>query len=240
MSPRIVVGFLLLLAVGCRSDPLARAPALFVRASDLAEDFRFLRGSGIGIVIPVATARVENGTLEIQARKASLMLPDDKPYLLALYRLEVTSAQLDPQLRARIAADIANRASEHFLRAVQLEFWAEPGQRDWYRALLGDLRNRLAGKKPLTITAPPSWCHDPAWAASLPVDEIVPWHSEPATAADVDYPVTLCNWSLGVSTAGTGLHTRRRMYLDYTAGSWNANAVGVFRTNANSSQTASR
>ncbi len=79
----------------------------------------------------------------------------------------------DPHI---IAARIARLAGNPRTRALQIDFDATLSQRDFYRALLNDLRQRLPKGMPLSITALVSWCQGDDWLGSLPIDEAIPMY----------------------------------------------------------------
>src|SRR4030095_8793182 len=58
--------------------------------------------------------------------------------------------------------------------AIQIDFDALVSERDFYRALLQDLRAQLPNNVPLSMTALASFCIGDRWLDDLPVDEAVP------------------------------------------------------------------
>jgi len=58
--------------------------------------------------------------------------------------------------------------------AIQIDFDALVSERDFYRALLQDLRAQLPANVPLSMTALASFCIGDRWLDDLPVDEAVP------------------------------------------------------------------
>lgn len=92
--------------------------------------------------------------------------------------------------------------------ALQIDFDARRSQRDFYTALLRDLRRRMPSTTPLSITALASWCSTDDWIHRLPVDEAVPmlFRMEPdRRLAPPDLPwfrfrEPLCQSSVGIST----------------------------------------
>lgn len=57
---------------------------------------------------------------------------------------------------------------------VQLDMEARPAQRDFYRALVHQLRADLPRHLQLSVTALAWWCRSPAWLDGLAADEVVP------------------------------------------------------------------
>jgi hypothetical protein len=98
------------------------------------------------------------------------------------------------------------------VRAIQLDFDATASQRDFYAALLQEVRRQLRPDLPLSITALASWCIGDSWLDTLPagtIDEAVPMlfrmGAESANVANFlrthqQFRATACNASLGLST----------------------------------------
>jgi hypothetical protein len=57
---------------------------------------------------------------------------------------------------------------------VQLDMEAKPSQREFYRSLVRELRDRLPADVKLSVTALAWWCRSPAWLDNLAADEVVP------------------------------------------------------------------
>ena len=57
---------------------------------------------------------------------------------------------------------------------VQLDMEAKPSQREFYRSLVRELRERLPSQVKLSVTALAWWCRSPAWLDNLAADEVVP------------------------------------------------------------------
>lgn len=75
-----------------------------------------------------------------------------------------------------IASRIARLAENPHTKAIQIDFDATVSQRDFYRALLTDLRSKVPKSMPLSITALVSWCQADDWISDLPIDEAVPMY----------------------------------------------------------------
>ena len=58
--------------------------------------------------------------------------------------------------------------------AIQIDFDATSSERDFYRALLHDVRAKLPDNLALSMTALASFCVGDRWLCDLPVDEAVP------------------------------------------------------------------
>jgi hypothetical protein len=92
--------------------------------------------------------------------------------------------------------------------ALQIDFDARRSQRDFYTALLRDLRRRMPPSMPLSITALASWCSSDDWIGRLPVDEAVPMlfrmepdrRYSPPNLPWLRIREPLCQSSMGIST----------------------------------------
>jgi hypothetical protein len=147
--------------------------------------------------------------------------------VMAVVRIQPTPGFKDTSaLRAATVEALAKVAAQPNTRAFQIDFDATRSQRDFYAAILQQLRPKLPAAMPLSITALVSWCGSDraaaAWLSTLPIDEAVPMYfrlggSSQPTAIKPTYPITqpLCRSSIGVSTDETWptLPQNSRIYL---------------------------
>ena len=125
---------------------------------------------------------------------------------IAVVRIEAPGA-IDTALEPE-AADLILDVLTPSPAALQIDFDARRSQREFYTALLHDLRRRMPAGMPLSITALASWCSNDDWIGRLPVDEAVPmlFRMEPDRRfAPPDLPwfrirEPLCEGSVGIST----------------------------------------
>ena len=114
--------------------------------------------------------------VKFERRNQPISAPDGAGYI-AVVRIQAgQNADLSATTRAHVAESIAGFAANPHTKAVQIDFDATVSQRDFYRALLKDLRARLPQNMPLSITALVSWCEGDDWIRDLPVDEAVPMY----------------------------------------------------------------
>lgn len=117
-------------------------------------------------------------------------------------------AVLDDQMRSQAVQAILNSARQPGIAALQIDFDATRSQRDFYRALLADVRRQMPAQLPLSITALASWCSYDDWLRGLPIDEAVPMFFRmepdrgraPADLAAFRIREPLCQSSAGIST----------------------------------------
>jgi len=165
--------------------------------------------------------------------------------LVAVARIEMRSARLN-KLKIRSAADsdsvatpeetdasaiaseIARLAELPGVLAIQIDFDATVSQREFYAAILRELRQKIPNEMPISITALASWCFGDAWLDALPVDEAVPMlfrmgvddrNIRSRLARGEDFISPVCRTSEGISTdetapefSGVGI-SGRRIYL---------------------------
>ena len=114
------------------------------------------------------------------------------------------------------------------LRALQIDFDARQSERNWYAALLRELRNKLPRGIPLTVTALASWCERDDWIRRLPVADASPMLFRMGSAAHSvfgDFQVRLCQNSIGVSMdeLPANVPRGRRIFFFYP-GKWTPSA----------------
>ena len=150
----------------------------WVWAWDRTEDLRWLPPE-VGVAWFAAHIDVRKDAVTVVGRRAVLRVRPGAR-LLPVVHIEAFDprypAVLDGPAIARWADTLAEVIRRFNVRRVQLDFEARAGQRDFYRRVLIALRARLSSDITLSMTALASWCGDPAWLASLPVDEIVPMY----------------------------------------------------------------
>jgi hypothetical protein len=145
--------------------------------------------------------------------RAATVVPRRQPVLypagitrISVVRIEAPGA-IDPGLEKPAAALILD-ALDNQAAALQIDFDARLSQREFYVALLRDLRRGMPPAMPLSITALASWCGSDDWLRGLLVDEAVPmfFRMEPdRRSAPLDLPQfrvrePLCMRSIGIST----------------------------------------
>lgn len=112
--------------------------------------------------------------LKFEPRLQPVVSPPNTQHI-AVFRLQAP-ANLSGEARAQVLQEILKVVEYAQPKAVQIDFDATVSQRDFYRALLKDLRTQLPKDMPLSMTALVSWCEGDDWIADLPVDEAVPMY----------------------------------------------------------------
>lgn len=132
-------------------------------------------------------------------------------------------AVLDAVNRDATVAAILVSARERGIAALQIDFDATRSQRPFYRSLLRELRQKMPGQLPLSVTALASWCSWDRWLDEVPVDEAVPMmfsmepdhRKAPADISDFRIREPVCEGAYGISTteAWPGDLAGKRVYV---------------------------
>lgn len=208
---------------------MQKEPLTMLWAWETPEDLTALNPATAGVAF-LSGEVLLGRTLEIRPRRQPLRLAANT-WLMAVVRIETASDFIPTaDTPARIATAIAAAAQQPGVRAIQVDFDATASQRNFYAAVLKQLRPQLPPNMPLSITALVSWCGDDSWLNKLPVDEAVPMFfrmggpatiraTRPKNASLVHEP--LCSGSAGISTDETwpAIHNRQRVYV-FHPGSW--------------------
>jgi hypothetical protein len=115
---------------------------------------------------------VSEQTIKVTPRLNKLILPP-KAELYAVVRIETENPSMrtiEP-LVSDILALVQRRAP---VSGIQIDYDARLRERDFYRALMKTLRQRMPKQLKLSMTALASWCLQDDWLACMPADEVVP------------------------------------------------------------------
>lgn len=188
------------LAYRPQRDPLPEFPRIMIWAWERPEKLDFLDPREAGVAFLSRTVTVHGGTVTVRPRLEPLSVTPGTA-LMAVVRVE----SQDPQPSARIAVEhaILDATELRGVRALQIDYDAKASERDFYRAVIEDLRRVLPGSMPLSITALASWCEYDDWTSGLPVAEAVPMlfrmGAEPYRAGN-ELRAAKCQSSVGIST----------------------------------------
>lgn len=161
----------------------AEMPPVILWAWERDEDLRFLDASRFGVAFHAQTLFLEADQVVFRPRRQPLQISPET-YLIAVTRIETSKEKsARPTLSARQksqAVALIKRATElPNVKAVQIDYDAAVSERDFYRALMTELRRALPENYPLTMTALASWCIESSgdgggWLGEMPADEAVP------------------------------------------------------------------
>ncbi len=183
------------------------SPPIFFWAWDEPEDMRALAGRDAGVAFLAATMLLDE-SLHVSPRLQPLRLAPGTP-LISVVRVETRAGfHNTSQLREGLIAAILDVTSRSGTSAVQIDFDATRSERQFYAAVLRDLRTKLPMGTSLSMTALLSWCAHDDWIHALPIDEAVPMYFRLGKEAhsvyngDSAYAIRepLCSTSAGVAT----------------------------------------
>ena len=153
-------------------------PPKILWAWERPEDLRFLDSKVFGVAFLAQTLILQTDEVNFRPRRQPLeILPET--YLIAVTRIETSKDQnkhpdLSEEQRKKVVSLIEKTLQLPNVRAVQIDFDVVVSEREFYRKLVNDSRQKLPAETPLTITSLASWCVGDAWFNDFPIDEAVP------------------------------------------------------------------
>ena len=149
-------------------DRMKVIPSFVLWAWERPEDLRFINPNDTAVAFLANTIRLHLQRVMVRPRLQPLMVPEGTK-LIAVVRIEADSdaAFDDSQITDAVAAIVSRAVLPHVV-AVEIDFDTARSHRVFYRALLLELRQRLAKEVPISITALASWCLDDDWISYPP------------------------------------------------------------------------
>lgn len=203
---------------------LAILPPVILWAWERPESFPTLDPEKFGVAFLAQTLVLSEDDVRIEPRRQALEVPPGTK-LVAVTRIEARKKAggriaLSDVQKERLVTFILRTLELPGVIAVQIDYDVVVSEREFYRKLLVDLRQKLPEHVPLSMTALASFCLGDRWLDGLPVDEAIPMifrmgadereikrHFE--NGGDVREP--LCRTSYGIS-----LDEPFKMQFDYT------------------------
>jgi hypothetical protein len=187
-------------------------PRKILWAWERPEDLRFLDAGKFGVAFLAQTLTLTRDEVVFRPRRQPLEVPDNT-YMIAVTRIETLkentkSAALSADQRKKIVNLIKKTLDLPNVKAIQTDFDVRSSERNFYRALVNDLKMELPEKTPLTVTSLASWCVGDSWFNDFPIDEAVPMAFEMGADAERirdflakgnDWNEPLCRGSYGIS-----------------------------------------
>ena len=180
-----VAGSLLMGVASCKRVDQSRNrldengfPKKILWAWERPEDLEFLDAHQFGVAFLAQTLVLKNDDVIFQPRHQPLKVrPETK--LIAVTRIESRKVTGSPSAlsanQRRQLVDLIQRTLQlGNVSAIQIDFDAAASEREFYRQLLIDLRQKLPDNVPLSMTALASFCVGDRWLGDLSVDEAVP------------------------------------------------------------------
>jgi hypothetical protein len=258
-----------------RRTAIRALPQTMLWAWERPEDLNFIDPRETGVAFLAETINIirfddaepgshSRGALRfsVMPRRQPLRVPEGTS-LVAVARIEMRSARMN-ELKIRgttdsdsgaasentnaseIAVEIARLAEIRGVVAIQIDFDATVSQREFYAAILRELRKKIPNEMPISITALASWCFGDKWLDALPIDEAVPMLFRMGVddrnirfrlARGEDFVSPVCRSSGGVSTdeiapniSGAGMSGRRIYWFHpclWTAAAFHGAAKGA-------------
>ena len=179
------IGLPLLLLAACHSQPPARNrldesyfPRIVLWAWERPENLKTVDPNRFAVAFLAQTLALKDDDVILSPRHQPLdVSPETK--LIAVTRIESQKttgqyAALSDAQRHKAAGFILRTMQLRNVSAIQIDFDATSSERDFYRALLYDVRAKLPDNLALSMTALASFCVGDRWLSDLPVDEAVP------------------------------------------------------------------
>jgi hypothetical protein len=231
-----VIAALLVVLGGCKPKVQTRNrldetqfPSVMLWAWERPEDLSFLDSNRYGVAFLAQTLTLKGDEVVFNPRHQPLQVPPDAK-VMAVTRIESqkTTGQrpvLSQNQRQQLVKLILRTLELGRVSAIQIDFDALVSERDFYRALLQDLRAQLPDSVPLSMTALASFCIGDRWLEGLPVDEAVPMifrmgaDDKPIKnmlANGNDFGEPLCRRSYGIAVdepLEMKFEKRRRVYV---------------------------
>ncbi|HKP37877.1 MAG TPA: DUF3142 domain-containing protein [Pyrinomonadaceae bacterium] len=209
----------LMILASCKSKLPARNrlnetqfPPVVLWAWERPEDLEFLDSQRFAVAFLAQTLTLKDEDVGYSPRHQPLRVsPTTK--MMAVTRIESQKttrqrAALSAAQRERLVRLILKTLELNRVTAIQIDFDAASSEREFYRALLQELRAKLPDHVPLSITALASFCVGDRWLHDLPVDEAVPMifrmgaddrAIKSRLASGEDFGEPLCRKSYGIA-----------------------------------------
>ena len=215
-------------------------PRTILWAWERPENLEFLDSHRFGVAFLAQTLTLKREDILFSPRHQPLKVPPEMK-MIAVTRIESQKTtgerpSLAATQREQLVKLILQTLELNHVSAIQVDFDALSSERDFYGALLRDLRTKLPDDVPLSITALASFCLGDRWLGDLPVDEAVPMifrmgaddrTIKSMLAAGDDFREPLCQRSYGVAVdepLDMKRDTLRRVYV-FNDHSWSESSV---------------
>lgn len=153
-------------------------PPIVLWAWERPEDLEFLDPHRFSVAFLAQTLTLKNDDVVFSPRHQPLKVaPETKLIAVTRVESEKTTGQraaLSPAQREKVVSLVLRTLELNNVSAIQIDYDAASSEREFYRALLRDLRSQLPDRVPLSMTALASFCVGDRWLDDLPVDEAVP------------------------------------------------------------------
>ena len=221
-----------------------KLPLLMLWAWERPEDLRGVDPQAAGVAFLARTLYLSGEGVGVRPRLQPSRVAVGAP-LVAVVRIETTFGKAptySARQRTATAEVVMEAARTPGLRGVQIDFDARASEREFYRALLFDVRNRINPDILLSITAGASWCIGDDWIEGLSIDEAVPMLFRMGVdqrnigiylGEGRDFRAKACHASLGLSTDEVrgALPKGRRIWM-FSPRAWDAESLALAQKEA--------
>ena len=159
-----------------KTSAITKLPPIIVWAWERPEQLQYVDPARIGVAFLATTIYLRGEEVVVRPRFQPLNVPADTS-MIAVVRIESDRSErphLTGQQLNEAASAVSKLAQLPRVVAVQIDFDATLTERNFYRELLTQVRQRLPVETALSMTALASWCKGDNWLDDLPVDEAVP------------------------------------------------------------------
>src|SRR5689334_5791914 len=212
-------------------------PNQILWAWERPEELEFLDSQNFAVAFLAQTLVLKNDDVEYKPRRQPLKVKPDTR-LIAVTRIESQKttglpSTLSATQKQKLLDLVLKSAALRNIAAIQIDFDAARSEREFYRDLLKDLRQKLPDNMPLSMTALASFCVGDRWLDDLPVDEAVPMIFRMGAddraiknllASGADFREPLCQRSYGIAVdepIESKFKPDRRVYV-FNDRSWTA------------------
>ena len=204
-------------------------PPVMLWAWERPVDLEYLDTKRYGVAFLAQTLTLKGDEVVLYPRRQPLhVTPETK--LMAVTRIESDKsetgrASLSASQREQVLELILRSLERENISAIQIDFDVVTSEREFYRQLLQELRQKMPQQIPLSMTALASFCVGDRWLHDLPVDEAVPMifrmgpdeqRIKTMLANGYDFREPLCQKSYGIAVDEPFAHSLndgRRLYV---------------------------
>ena len=157
---------------------LSVLPPVILWAWERPENLETINTEKVGVAFLAQTLTLSDDDVRIAPRRQPLNVPPGTK-LVAVTRIEARKKAggqiaLSDKQRDKLVTLILRTLDLPGVIAIQTDYDVVVSEREFYRKLLTDLRQKLPEHVPLSITALASICLGDRWLDGLPVDEAIP------------------------------------------------------------------
>src|SRR5689334_17413543 len=222
-------------------------PNQILWAWERPEELEFLDSQNFAVAFLAQTLVLKNDDVEYKPRRQPLKVKPDTR-LIAVTRIESQKttglpSTLSAAQKQKLIDLVLKSAALRNVAAIQIDFDAARSEREFYRDLLKDLRQKLPDNMPLSMTALASFCVGDRWLDDLPVDEAVPMifrmgadsHSiKTFLTSGNDFKEPLCRRSYGIAVdepIAINFDRSRRKYI-FNVRPWSETDISALQQEA--------